>query len=355
MFSSFIYEWSCYIVRKKNFFMMVMIAGSLLLTQSVFAAEITATPSQNTLSVQSESSIEKVEAVPAYLYQDNNYFMLRDIGKIVGYQVNWDENTKQISMLKEESAQNLTGMSQAKQAESVTKSKQTLIMDGKEYSDKECLHIDGYNYFKLRDMAEIMNFTCDWDDETNGILLTIGKETSETPEIELSVDRFLNPDVDQKIIEEDVVYVSGSRNYEEVEKYIRENVDEAFRANDYIITQDNMNGTLPGYHSLIMRLDVNGVSANVGYLVTCLNDKAALITFIGEKNEDFDINEAGEPPQLSDEEAKQKAIEADGYDYQVEEQRIQRYFDMKDFTYKCEVETVYMDDSGHYFATSNIF
>lgn len=96
-------------------------------------------------------------------------------------------------MLKEESAQNLTGMSQAKQAESVTKSKQTLIMDGKEYSDKECLHIDGYNYFKLRDMAEIMNFTCDWDDETNGILLTIGKETSETPEIELSVDRFLNP------------------------------------------------------------------------------------------------------------------------------------------------------------------
>lgn len=354
MFSSFIYEWSCYIVRKKNFFMMVMIAGSLLLTQSVFAAEITATPSQNTLSVQSESGIEKVEAVPAYLYQDNNYFMLRDIGKIVGYQVNWDENTKQISMLKEESAQNLTGMSQAKQSKSVAKNKQTLIMDGKEYSDKECLHIDGYNYFKLRDMAEIMNFTCDWDDETNGILLTIGKETSETPEIELSVDRFLNPDVDQKIIEEDVVYVSGSRNYEEVEKYIRENVDEAFRANDYIITQDNMNGTLPGYHSLIMRLDVNGVSANVGYLVTCLNDKAALITFIGEKNEDFDINEVGKP-QLSDEEAKQKAIEADGYDYQVEEQRIQRYFDMKDFTCKCEVETVYMDDSGHYFATSNIF
>ncbi len=81
MFSSFIYEWSCYIVRKKKFFMMVMIAGSLLLTQSVFAAEITATPSQNTLSVQSESGIEKVEAVPAYLYQDNNYFMLRDIGK----------------------------------------------------------------------------------------------------------------------------------------------------------------------------------------------------------------------------------------------------------------------------------
>ena len=49
------------------------------------------------------------------------------------------------------------------------------------------------------------------------------------------------------------------------------------------------------------------------------------------------------------------AIEADGYDYKVDEQRIQRYFDMKDLTYKCEVETVYIDNSGSYFATSNIF
>ncbi|NLK36892.1 MAG: hypothetical protein GX299_02260 [Epulopiscium sp.] len=85
-----------------------------------------------------------------------------------------------------------------------------------------------------------------------------------------------------------------------------------------------------------------------------MNDKAALIIFIGEKNEDFDINEVGKP-KLSDEEAKRKAIEADGYDYKVDEQRIQRYFDMKDLTYKCEVETVYIDNSGSYFATSNIF
>lgn len=68
-------------MSKRKFFITGTIVGSLLLTQSVFAVEIAATPSQNTLSVQSESSIEKVEAVPAYLYQDNNYFMLRDIGK----------------------------------------------------------------------------------------------------------------------------------------------------------------------------------------------------------------------------------------------------------------------------------
>lgn len=146
---------------RKKLIIIGTVVGSLLLTQSVLAAELMAAPSKNTLSVQSESGIKKVEAVPAYLFQDNNYFMLRDIGKIVGYQVNWDENMKQISMVKDESAQNLTGMSQPKQAKSVAKNKQTLIIDEKEYSDKECLNIDGYNYFRLRDMAEIMNFTCD--------------------------------------------------------------------------------------------------------------------------------------------------------------------------------------------------
>lgn len=347
-----------FFMSKRKFFITGTVVGSLLLTQSVFAAEITATPSQNTLSVQSESSIEKVEAVPAYLYQDNNYFMLRDIGKIVGYQVNWDENTKQISMVKDESAQNLTGMSQPKQAESVIKSKQTLIIDGKEYSDKECLNIDGYNYFKLRDMAEIMNFTCSWDNATSTIILILDKENatedSDIPETNISIDRFLDSDLDQKIIEKDVVYVSGSNDYSEIEKYIKENIDQNFSINDYDITEDNMNGLLPGYDSLIMRLNVNGVSANYGYIVTCLNGKAALITFIGEKNTDFNMANTNES-QLSDEEAKQKAIEADGYDYKVDEQRIHRYFDMKDLTYKCEVETVYIDDSGHYFATSNIF
>ena len=53
------------------------------------------TPSQNALSVQSGETVNKVDAVPAYMYQDNNYFMLRDIGRNVGYQVDWDEEVKE--------------------------------------------------------------------------------------------------------------------------------------------------------------------------------------------------------------------------------------------------------------------
>ncbi len=53
------------------------------------------TPSQNALSVQSGETVNKVDAVPAYMYQDSNYFMLRDIGRNVGYQVDWDEEVKE--------------------------------------------------------------------------------------------------------------------------------------------------------------------------------------------------------------------------------------------------------------------
>lgn len=345
-------------MSKKKFVTMGAIVGSLMLTQGVFAAGIAVTPSQNALSVQSGETVNKVDAVPAYMYQDSNYFMLRDVGRIVGYQVDWDGNTKKITMTKDETAQNFNGLSAVKQAENVKKNQQTIIIDGHEHKDMECLNIDGYNYFKLRDLAEAMDFICGWDNGTNTIMLTLGKESTpdvpKTPETNISVDRFLDPDLNQKVIEEDVTYVSGSKDYREIEKYIKENIDKDFSVDDYTVTEDDVNGLLSGYNSLVMKLDVNGVSANFGYLVTCLNGKAALITFIGEKNTEFDIAQV-ETQQLSDEEAKQKAIEADGYDYQVDEQRIWRFFDMKDLKNKCEVETVYIDNHGGYFATSHVF
>lgn len=345
-------------MSKKKFVAMGAVVGSLMLTQGVFAAGIAVTPSQNALSVQSGETVNRVDAVPAYMYQDNNYFMLRDIGKIVGYQVDWDGNTKKITMTKDKTAQNFDGLSTVKQTENVKKDQQTIVIDGNEYKDMECLNIDGYNYFKLRDLADAMDFTCGWDNSTNTIMITMGKESTsdvtEMPETNISVDRFLDPELNQKVIKEDVSYVSGSKDYSEIEKYIKENIDKDFSVDDYTVTEDDVNGMLSGYNSLVMRLDVNGVSANFGYLVTCLNGKAALITFIGEKNEDFDITKVG-TQELSDEEAKQKAIEADGYDYKVDEQRIYRYFDMNDLKNKCEVETVYIDDGGRYFATSHVF
>lgn len=188
-------------MNRKRVVFMGTVAGTLVLAQSAFAAEIAAVPSQNALSVQTGETVEKAQAVPAYLYQGNNYFMLRDVGKIVGYQVNWDDAAKKISMTKDADARSMEGLSAATEAN---------IID------------------------------------------------------------------------------------------------------------------------LDMRLNVNGVCTNnFGYRVTRINGKAVLVMFIGEKNPAFDPTKV-EPLLLTDEEAKQKAIEADGFEYKVEEQRVSRYFNMEE-------------------------
>lgn len=343
-------------MKRRKFVVAGTVIGSLMLTQGAFAAELAVTPSQNKLSVQSGNLVQNVDAVPAYLYQGNNYFKLRDVGKIVGYNVIWDNATKRISMTKDLTAQDLKNLSGMKQAKAVQKKQQTIFIGENEYKNMDCLNIDGFNYFKLRDLAKAMDFSCGWDASENMIQLKI-ENSVETPSTGITVDQFINPDLNQQIIEENVSYITGSHNYSDLETYMQKNVDKEFKARDFIIVENDMNGLLAGSGVIYldMRLNVNGViSNNFGYLVTCINGKAALITFIGEKNPEFDITKAG-TQQLSDEEAKQKTIEADGYKYKVDEQRITRFFDMKELKQKCEVETVYIDDGGHYFATSNIF
>lgn len=85
---------------EEKFVVVGAMAGTLIFTQSALAAGLAVTPSKNTLSVQSGEGVQTVEAVPAYLYQDNNYFMLRDLGKILGYRVDWNEAKKQASLTK---------------------------------------------------------------------------------------------------------------------------------------------------------------------------------------------------------------------------------------------------------------
>ena len=179
--------------------------------------------------------MQTVEAVPAYLYQDNNYFMLRDLGKILGYRVDWNEAKKQASLTKESAAQDLQHLSAAKQAKAVKQSKQTILVGATEYENMNCLNIDGYNYFKLRDLVEIMDFTCGWDSEKNRIQLSTGEQNDEG--VSISVKDFLVEGAKQKVIEEDVPYIPGTKDYAALEAYMQKNVDQDFKASDFIITE----------------------------------------------------------------------------------------------------------------------
>ena len=297
---------------KKKFVVVGAMAGTLIFTQSALAAGLAVTPSKNTLSVQSGEGVQTVEAVPAYLYQDNNYFMLRDLGKILGYRVDWNEAKKQASLTKESAAQDLQHLSAAKQAKAVKQSKQTILVGATEYENMNCLNIDGYKAFLVEGAK-------------------------------------------QKVIEEDVPYIPGSKDYAALEAYMQKNVDKDFKASDFIITEAEEGSNTPNLITLDMRLNVNGVmTKNFGYRVLCINKKAALITFIGEKNPDFDITKAG-VQKLSDADAKQMALDMDKNSYKAEKQTVSRYFDMQELKQKCEVETTYIDNGGATFVTAHAF
>lgn len=338
---------------KKKIVVAGAMAGTLIFAQSAFAAGLAVTPSRNTLSVQSGDGVQTVEAVPAYLYQDNNYFMLRDLGKILGYRVDWNEAKKQVSLTKESTAKDLQHLSAAKQAKAVKQGKQTILVGAVEYKDMNCLNIDGYNYFRLRDLVEIMDFTCGWDSAKNQIQLSTGEQNDEG--VSVSVKDFLIEGANQKVIEEDVPYIPDSKDYAALEAYMQKYVDPDFKASDFIITESEEGSNTPNLITLDMRLNVNGVmTKNFGYRVLCINKKAALITPIGEKNPDFDITKAG-TQKLSDEDAKKMALDTDKSNCKVEKQTVFRYFDMQELKQKCEVETTYIDNGGATFVTAHAF
>lgn len=337
---------------KKKFVVVGAMAGTLIFAQSAFAAGLAVTPSKNTLSMQSGIGTQTVEAVPAYLYQDNNYFMLRDLGKILGYRVDWNEAKKQVSLTKESAAKDLLHLSAAKQAKAVKQGKQTILVGTTEYENMNCLNIDGYNYFRLRDLVEIMDFTCGWDSAKNQIQLTTGDLLNDDGVSQTAKDFYREGDI---IIEEDVPYIPDSKDYAALEAYMQKHVDKDFKASDFIIRESDEGSNTSNLIVLDMRLNVNGVATkNFGYRVRCINKKAALITPIGEKNPDFDITKAG-VQKLSDEDAKKMALAVDNNNYHVEKQTVSRYFDMQELKQKCEVETMYVYNGGTTFVTAHAF
>lgn len=142
--------------------------------------------------------------------------------------------------------------------------------------------IDGYNYFKLRDLVEIMDFTCGWDSEKNRIQLSTGEQNDEG--VSISVKDFLVEGAKQKVIEEDVPYIPGTKDYAALEAYMQKNVDQDFKASDFIITEAEEGSNTPNLITLDMRLNVNGVmTKNFGYRVLCINKKAALLPLSGKR------------------------------------------------------------------------
>jgi hypothetical protein len=128
---------------------------------------------------------EKAE-VSAYNISGNNYMKLRDIAALLDgsgkqFDVIWNQDTKTIEITSGQVYTPIGG--ELVPAESGVKTPEStsasLIMDSNKL-EFSAYNIDGYNYIKLRDIAQVLDFGAEWDSGTGSVVIDTTK--SYTPE-----------------------------------------------------------------------------------------------------------------------------------------------------------------------------
>jgi uncharacterized protein YkwD/uncharacterized protein YxeA len=140
--------------------------------------EVQAKPTSQKITVDG-----KLTSFRAYNIGGYNYFMLRDLAYIFNgtkaqFEVGWDGEKFAISL---ETGKPYTGkgvgfeMKTPHVAEKGYKSRATIYKDGKE-AVLLAYTIQGYTYFKLRDLGDEMGFGVKWDDKNQTVVLLSDKD-----------------------------------------------------------------------------------------------------------------------------------------------------------------------------------
>lgn len=120
-----------------------------------------------------------------YNIADNNYFKLRDIGKLVGFGVDYDEATQTVEISTTRTAPSTEGITDTSVSGAVAQvSNQRIAVDGI-YVNMKAYQIDGNNYVKLRDVGLQVNFGVNYDAANNRVVISpklfYGEEAEQTP------------------------------------------------------------------------------------------------------------------------------------------------------------------------------
>lgn len=120
-----------------------------------------------------------------YNINDNNYFKLRDVGKLAGFGVDWNEDTRTVEISTTRTVPELTGIADTAVTGATAKpTDQRITVDGKEVS-MTAYKIKGNNYVKLRDIGKTINFGVSFNMATKAVSIdpngTYVEEVKPTP------------------------------------------------------------------------------------------------------------------------------------------------------------------------------
>lgn len=131
-----------------------------------------------------EKNFKRADGSAAYalVYEDATYLPLRAIGEALGRNVNWDEQTKTITLEGKRTAKDSSNQAVEGTAKNVwvqVRNDFTIVIDGKEQTFQTAagktiypLLYDGSTYLPLRAIGQIMNKDVKWDNGTKTVTLT---------------------------------------------------------------------------------------------------------------------------------------------------------------------------------------
>lgn len=107
-----------------------------------------------------------------YNYDGFNYCKLRDIAKALNLEISYGDDILEIKKGKIDSEDLTEIKNNTQDIKTVFINKFSEVQETQN-SKKEitAININGYNYFKIRDIAELINYECTWDETNNLIIL----------------------------------------------------------------------------------------------------------------------------------------------------------------------------------------
>lgn len=166
--------------------------------------------------------------VPAYVIENENYFKIRDLAYALKdskakFKVDYDMKKKAIVIESKKDYEPLeTDMQPIKNIKSIgIRSYDKLIINGEE-TEVKAYKIEGFNYFRLRELGEILGFGVDYDFENNKVVITSEiKENSDEKE-----------DNEDKINLEDKENKNNTDDKNDIDDLLKENEDDKIDLDD---------------------------------------------------------------------------------------------------------------------------
>lgn len=319
-------------MRQSFFQWMIMVIIGIMTSSVAFGAEggLRAVPTGNKVFLVNHEGENEISNF-CYTIQGQNYIRLRDVASLMGFKVEWNEKEKEIQIsMNEKVGPPLLREGIRREEINPLPIEQRVRIDG-ESKELSGYLIDGFAYFAVRDMAILLDYSCQWDDKSKAVTLQKNaSDESQLPKVPQNMDEILKMYLGRTsgegiIATNNITYIHGSKDYGSLEKYIQENFDSNFQIRDYIIEENppvgtttvdisnkegGGNATLP-FNTLEIRLQVKGYIAFYGYRVKVFSGYVKYIEPVGEWNEDFDLSKV-EVLEFTDEELKDMAVKKMG-------------------------------------------